>query len=82
MAKLEKLERDLDDVEQQIKDADLDAQYNELKLAKEQQTILVQEFRVDLEQLRREVNNIEEIKNKLPDGCFKRAGLETEIRGR
>jgi laminin gamma 1 len=37
----------------------------------------IDSFELDLEELRRDVNNIEDIKNSLPKDCFKNIPIES-----
>ena len=76
MAKLDQLEQDLSEAEAVLNDADLQTKYNNLVKANEEIIQLVSEYEIDLTKLREDVDNIEDIKNALPDGCFKNIGIE------
>ncbi|XP_014670570.1 PREDICTED: laminin subunit gamma-1-like [Priapulus caudatus] len=74
--RLNELERDLEEAEKRLKDANLEERVQELRVANEQQSQWVKDYSADLEQLRRDVDNIEDIRDALPDGCFRTEVLE------
>lgn len=74
---LDTLEANLARAEKELEDSDLDKRFNDLSEARNQQRKWVDRYTNDLIQLRRDVDNIEQIKDSLPDGCFKRPKLET-----
>lgn len=74
--KLDELEQELDAAEKELMGTDLQEQYNSLETANDKILQLVAQYEDDLAYLRKEVENIEEIKESLPDGCFKNIGIE------
>lgn len=76
-AKLDELERQLDEAERLLRESNLDAQYNELEKANNEVKDLVFRSKRDYDDLKKDVENIEQIKNSLPDGCFKNIEIET-----
>lgn len=74
--KLDDLEQELDDAEKELMGTDLQEQYNRLETANDKILQLVAQYEDDLTYLRKEVDNIQEIKESLPDGCFKNIGIE------
>ncbi|XP_054274289.1 laminin subunit gamma-1-like isoform X2 [Macrosteles quadrilineatus] len=73
---LKRLERRLAEAENDFYAADLDSQIEALNEAKIQQTKLISSYKSELQQLQEEVANIEDIRNALPEGCWKRTRLE------
>ncbi|KAK3087389.1 hypothetical protein FSP39_005285 [Pinctada imbricata] len=76
MSKLDELERDLNDAETLLMDAELQRKYDQLNEANDNIQQLVTQNKYDLNQLEMEVDNIREIKEALPDGCYKNIGIE------
>lgn len=74
--KLDDLERELDEAEKELMGTDLQDQYSRLEMANDKILQLVAQYEDDLAYLRKEVDNIQEIKESLPDGCFKNIGIE------
>ncbi|CAB3367583.1 Hypothetical predicted protein [Cloeon dipterum] len=70
------LEKKLAAAEKEFNDANLDQRMEELKMLKNQQTQWIKDYSEEVSRLRTEVDNIEEIRNSLPDGCWKRVKLE------
>lgn len=79
---LDALEADLVDVERQLKEADIDAQYKYISSANDNVKNLVRKYTEDYSQLKADVDNIEDIKNSLRDGCFKSIEIESPAGGR
>ncbi|XP_064648977.1 laminin subunit gamma-1-like isoform X2 [Lineus longissimus] len=76
MNRLEYLEGLLAKAEEDLEKAKLDERYNDMLRARTQQTRWVKDYTDELIQLRRDVDNIMEIRDKLPDGCFKQIKIE------
>ncbi|OWF54908.1 laminin subunit gamma-1-like [Mizuhopecten yessoensis] len=77
IAKLDALQAALDNAEQELIDADLDNQYMKLEKANDEIKRLVAEHENDYNMLKEDVDNIEQIKLSLPDGCFKNIDIES-----
>lgn len=75
-AELERLEQNLKRAEQRVKDARLEDILERLQNEQRIQNNLVNTYKYQIEQLRKEVENIEQISKALPDGCFKQVTLE------
>ena len=76
-AKLEELEKELDKAERLLRENNLDTQFIELENANNEIIDLVIKSKREYEDLKKDVENIEQIKNSLPDGCFKNIEIET-----
>ncbi|XP_046665340.1 laminin subunit gamma-1 isoform X1 [Homalodisca vitripennis] len=74
--KLNRLEQRLAEAESEFYAANLDEQLDTLNKAKISQTQLVTSYKAEVMRLEQEVDNIEDIRNALPDGCWKRTRLE------
>ncbi|XP_046546813.1 LOW QUALITY PROTEIN: laminin subunit gamma-1-like [Haliotis rubra] len=79
---LDALEADLAEVERQLKEADIDAQYKYISSANDNVKNLVRKYTEDYSQLKEDVDNIEDIKDSLIDGCFKSIEIESPAGGR
>ncbi|KAJ8300900.1 hypothetical protein KUTeg_022419 [Tegillarca granosa] len=77
MARLDQLERDLNTTEEQLQNADLDRQYRDLERADDDIVQLVSDYEYQYNQLKEDVDNIRQIKDSLPDGCFKNIEIES-----
>lgn len=73
---LDELEKRLISAENEIKQTNLDERIRLLTEAKNLQTQWVKNYEDEVARLKIEVQNIEEIKNSLPNECFKRLQLE------
>ncbi|KAF2893290.1 hypothetical protein ILUMI_12883, partial [Ignelater luminosus] len=73
---LNRLEEELVKAEQKVANANLDILIEQLQKEHKEQNVLVDAYNVEIEWLKKEVANIREIANALPDGCFKRVQLE------
>lgn len=73
---LDRLEMQLKEAEQRVKDAKLYEILEKLQYEQRKQKALVDMYNDQIDHLRREVDNIEEIAKALPDGCFKENHLE------
>lgn len=74
--KLVKLEEQLKQAEQKVKDARLYEILERLQSEQKKQKALVDSYNEQIDFLRKEVENIEQIANALPDGCFNQVQLE------
>lgn len=73
---LDRLEDELKAAEQKIIDANLDKILERLQKEQLEQNLLYDEYNAEIERLRREVENVEQIAASLPDGCFRKPALE------
>lgn len=64
------------DLEDQLRKMNLDEQLSQLEIGAKQQQMLIDEYTLDLTQLEKDVVNIQDIKEALPDGCYKNIKLE------
>ncbi|XP_069688400.1 laminin subunit gamma-1 [Periplaneta americana] len=75
-ALLDDLELRLQRAEDDLKTANLDGRIAELKEARISQAVWVKNYQDEVDRLQADVQNIEDISNSLPDGCWKRVQLE------
>ncbi|ODN05380.1 Laminin subunit gamma-1 [Orchesella cincta] len=75
---LETLSRKINDVERELEDADLDSKIDALRNARNRQTLWLKNYEDELDALRKEVDNVQDIRNALPPDtrCWKRTRLE------
>ncbi|KAL0851757.1 hypothetical protein ABMA28_000069 [Loxostege sticticalis] len=73
---LDRLQASLDAAEQALRAADLDGKIKSLTEAKNNHQRWIKQYQEEHEQLRGEVDNVKEIMEQLPVGCFKRIVLE------
>lgn len=80
--KLAQLEDELEKLKQKLQESDLGRLINELLEQKEIQLKLMQEYQDLIEWLKKEVANIKDIRDSLPDKCFRRLRLEPPLDNR
>ncbi|KAJ8928617.1 hypothetical protein NQ314_018796 [Rhamnusium bicolor] len=73
---IDRLEEKIRITEGRLKEAKLDEKLENLKKEHKLQDDLIDQYKNQIILLQKEVENIEEIVNALPDGCFKRVELE------
>jgi len=75
---LDSLTRKISEVESELESADLDGKLEALRTARNKQTLWIKNYEDELESLRKEVENVQEIRNALPSDskCWKRIRLE------
>ncbi|XP_013780127.1 laminin subunit gamma-1-like isoform X1 [Limulus polyphemus] len=73
---LKELEKRLAEAEDELKDPKLDKQMNELRKARNDQHRWMRDYEKEIEQLKKDVKNVKEIKDALPEECYKRVVLE------
>lgn len=73
---LDKLEEDLRRAEEKVKEVNLDQILEDLLNKHRNQNALIQMYEDEIQSLRKEVENVENIANSLPDDCFKKVILE------
>ncbi|XP_034232146.1 laminin subunit gamma-1 isoform X2 [Thrips palmi] len=75
---LNNLEARLNAAKEEFRRAELDKQIEDLTSAKQTQMQWMKSYQDDLDRLTAEVNNIEDIRDALPAGCFRQLALEPE----
>ncbi|XP_050361187.1 laminin subunit gamma-1 [Nymphalis io] len=75
-AALDRLQKSLDKAESALREVDLDGKIKSLTEAKNNHQRWMKQYQDEHDHLRSEVDNIKDILNQLPDGCFKRIVLE------
>nr|CAG4638917.1 EOG090X005Q [Daphnia magna] len=75
-AALDELERKLIIAERDFIESDIERRIEEMRTARVTQNQWVRDYEEELARLRLEVDNVEAIKEALPDGCWKRLKLE------
>lgn len=73
---LGQLGEDFSDLEDQLRAMNLDEQLSRLEVGAKQQQTLIDRYTLDLTQLQKDVANIQDIREALPDGCYKNIKLE------
>ncbi|MCP9257374.1 Laminin-like protein lam-2 [Dirofilaria immitis] len=75
---LDELEKQLNQAEELLNGADLDKQVSLLKEQKIEQDRTITQFKNEIDTLKDEVQNLEEIRDSLPNKCFNVINLEQE----
>nr|XP_022904333.1 laminin subunit gamma-1 isoform X1 [Onthophagus taurus] len=75
-AELDRLEEQLRLAEQKFQDANLEAILEKLQREQTEQDSLVEAYTLEIKKLKKEVENVEQIANTIPNGCFKQVHLE------
>jgi len=70
------LERRLEEAERELRAANLDERLATLKGARETQKSWMRNYETEIEQLKKDVANIQEIRHAIPEQCFRRVRLE------
>ncbi|GFY79495.1 laminin subunit gamma-1 [Trichonephila inaurata madagascariensis] len=73
---LDQLEQRLEAAEKEQKEADFDSRMGELRQARDIQNQWMKDYTEEVEKLKKDVANIAEIRNALPDKCYRRVVLE------
>lgn len=73
---LEQLEQRLEEAEKELADANLSQRLLTLKTAREQQQTWIRNYESEIDQLKKDVANIQEIRHAIPETCFRRVRLE------
>ncbi|KAK3719385.1 hypothetical protein RRG08_029540 [Elysia crispata] len=81
LQQLQELQDLLDKVEKDMEEADFDKEVRDLQARKEKIEKQVEVFETDLSQLKKDVENIREIKDSLPNDCFKTIPIEQPFSG-
>lgn len=74
--KLNEIEGTLNTAKDQMKDSDLDRKVTELEDAARRQDEAIQAYNRDIEDILKDINNLEDIKKTLPSGCFNTPSIE------
>ncbi|XP_070532708.1 laminin subunit gamma-1-like [Ptychodera flava] len=74
--KLAELEQDFVDANATLQGADIDGKLDELREAKGQQDMWIKEYEDALEELRKAVQNVRDINDALPEGCYRQQKIE------
>ena len=73
---LAELERKLEDAERELRNANLDERLSKLKTARGQQQGWIRNYDDLIEKLKRDVQNVNDIRQAIPDACYRREKLE------
>ncbi|XP_033885276.3 laminin subunit gamma-1-like [Acipenser ruthenus] len=75
--KLKEIEELLAKAKNQMKDNELDRKLAELNGAAKQQEDMIKDYDRQIGEIRADIDNLEDIKNTLPSGCFNTPSIET-----
>lgn len=75
-SRLDQLERRLQEAEKEAEKARLNERAAELEKAREQQLAWMRDYEDEINKLKRDVANVKEISDSLPEGCYRRIKLE------
>ncbi|XP_018430707.1 PREDICTED: laminin subunit gamma-1 [Nanorana parkeri] len=70
VSKLNELERTLEDAKSQLRDSDLDRKVGQLEQSARLQDAALLSYQQDIDQIIKDIDNLEDIKNTLPPGCY------------
>lgn len=70
------LEAKLEDAEKELKKNDLDQRVDTLQSMTDEQKLWIMNYENEIEKLQRDVRNVAQIRESLPDGCYRRIRLE------
>lgn len=73
---LNDLEKRLEQAEQELRNANLDNRLATLKTARDQQQMWMRNYELDIDRLKKDVANVNEIRLAIPDQCYRRVRLE------
>jgi coxsackievirus/adenovirus receptor len=73
---LEQLEQRLQDAEGELAAANLEQRLVTLKRSRETQQTWIRNYENEIDQLKKDVANIQEIRHAIPEKCFRRVRLE------
>uniref|UniRef100_A0A8D0G1Z2 Laminin subunit gamma-1 n=1 Tax=Sphenodon punctatus TaxID=8508 RepID=A0A8D0G1Z2_SPHPU len=76
LSKLNEIEGTLNTAKEQMKDSDLDRKVSELEEAAKQQGDAIQAYNRDIDDILKDISNLEDIKKTLPSGCFNTPSIE------
>lgn len=75
--RLKEIERTLNDAKDQMKDSDLERKLADLEKAEKEQANAIITYQQDIEDILKDIKNLEDIKQTLPPGCYNTQSLET-----
>ncbi|KAM9326705.1 laminin subunit gamma-1 [Gastrophryne carolinensis] len=70
VSKLDDLEKTLEDAKSQLRDSDLDRKVAQLEESARLQDAAILSYQQDIDQILKDIENLEDIKNTLPPGCY------------
>lgn len=70
LSKLNELERTLEDSKSQLRNSNLDRKVAELEESARRQDEALISYQQDIDQILKDIENLEDIKNTLPPGCY------------
>ena len=75
---MDRLELKINEVTQQVKESGIDEKLESLRVARNKQAMWIKSYEDELDALRKEVDNVREIRKTLPPDtkCWKRLRLE------
>lgn len=73
---IDRLEEEIRRTEEKLKETRLEETLEELQKEHKMRNDLIEQYKLQIAILQEEVENIEEIVETLPDGCFRRVELE------
>lgn len=73
---LAELERRLTEAENELRQANLDKRLAGLRAARERQQHWLRNYEAEVDQLKKDVANVQEIRHAIPGRCFRRVRLE------
>lgn len=74
--KLNEIEGTLNSAKDQMKDSDLDQKVTFLEREARKQDDAIQAYNRDIEEILKDISNLEDIKKTLPSGCFNTPSIE------
>lgn len=75
-AEIDRLEEEIQRTEEKLKETKLEETLRELQKEHKLRSELIEQYKIQIAILQKEVENIEEIVSTLPEGCFRRLELE------
>lgn len=73
---IDRLEEQIRITEQKLKETKLEEKLEQLQKDHKSRNELIEQYKLEIAWLQKEVENIEEVIETLPDGCFRRLELE------
>lgn len=74
--KLNEIEGSLNSAKDQMKDSDLDQKVSFLEREAKKQDDAIQAYNRDIEEILKDISNLEDIRKTLPSGCFNTPSIE------
>ncbi|KAJ8357310.1 hypothetical protein SKAU_G00201040 [Synaphobranchus kaupii] len=76
LSKLDQIDGSLKRAKEQMENGDLDRKLNELNQVAKNQEDMIIDYERQIHEIRADINNLNDIKNTLPPGCYNTASLE------